>query len=42
MASIRENLVKFRWRRPEIVGKMSRFWDFCDFQEVAKVHRSQQ
>jgi len=20
----------------EIVGKMSRFWQFCDFQEVAK------
>jgi len=23
------------------VGKMSRFWQFCDFQEIAKVHRSQ-
>ena len=24
------------------MGKMSQFWQFCDFQEVAKVHRSQQ
>jgi len=41
MTSIHENLVKFWWRMPDIVGKMSRFCQFCDFQEIVKVHRSQ-
>ena len=41
-ASSHENFVKFQWRGPEIVGKMLRFWQFCNFQEVAKVHCSQQ
>ena len=42
MASIHENLMKFRWRGLEIVGKMSQFWQFSNFQEVAKVHHSSQ
>jgi len=41
MASSHENLVKFQWRGPEIVGKMLQFRQFCNFQKLAKVHRSQ-
>ena len=42
MANTRENLVKFQHRGPKIVGKMSWFWKFWNFQEVGKVHCSQQ